>query len=64
MGKNVIIFGADMSSSVQIDSKKKHILTFAKGSAQRLDDTTLTVEVQYSINFSRSNIKLCFTFAS
>ena len=64
MGKNVIIFGADMSSSVQIDSKKKHILIFAKGSAQRLDDTTLTAEVRYSINLSRSNIKFCFTFAS
>ena len=53
-----------MSSSVQIDSKKKHILIFAKGSAQRLDDTTLTAEVRYSINLSRSNIKFCFTFAS
>ena len=26
LGKNVIIFGADMSSSVHIDNKKKYIL--------------------------------------
>ena len=63
MCKNVVIFGADMSSSVQIDSKKKYILIFAKGSAQRVDDTALTVEVQYLLNFSRSNIKFCFMFA-
>ena len=31
MGKNVIIFGVDMSSTVHIDNKKKDILIFAKG---------------------------------
>ena len=41
MGKNVIIFGVDMSSSVHIDNKKKDILILGFGSAQELDDTTL-----------------------
>ena len=59
VGKNVIIFGVDMSSSVHIDNKKKDFLILGKGPQQGLDDTTLTAEAQYSINFSRLNIKLC-----
>ena len=55
MGKNVIIFGVDMSSSVHIDNKKKDILILGKGQTQELDDTTLTAEAHYSINLSRSN---------
>ena len=54
MIKNVIIFGVDMSSSVHIDNKKKDILILGKGTTQGLDDTSLTAEAQYSINFSRS----------
>ena len=59
MGKNVIIFGVNVSSSVHIDDKKKYILILGKTPTQGLDDTTLTEEAQYSINFSRSNRKLC-----
>ena len=54
MGKNVIIFGADINSSVHIDNKGKDILILGEGPAQGLDDTTLTTEAKYSINFSRS----------
>ena len=57
VGKNVIIFGVDMSSSVHIDNKKKDVLILGKGPQQGLDDTTLTAEAQYSINFSRLNRK-------
>ena len=57
MGKNVIIFGVDMSSSVHIDNKKKDILILAFGQTQGLDDTMSTVEAQYSFDFSRSNRK-------
>ena len=57
--KNVIIFGVDLSSSVHMDNKKKDILILDIGPTQRLDDTTLSAEVQYSINFSRSNTKFC-----
>ena len=46
-----------MSSSVHIDNKKKDISILGKGLTQRLDDTTLTTEAQYAINFSRSNKK-------
>ena len=44
MGKNVIIFVVNMSSSVHIDSKKEDILILGKRPAQGLDDTSLTAE--------------------
>ena len=50
-------FGVDMSSSVHIDNEKKDTLILGIGPTQWLDDTTLTAEAQYSINFSRSNRK-------
>ena len=49
-GKNVIVFGADMSSSVHVDNKRKDILILGEGPAQGLDDTTLTAEAKYPIN--------------
>ena len=33
-GKNVIIFGVDMSSSVHVDDKKKYILILGEGPTQ------------------------------
>ena len=50
-----------MSSTVDIDNKKKDILILGKGSTQGLDGTTLTAEPKNSINVSRSNTKFCFT---
>ena len=43
-----------MSSSVHIDNKNKDILILDEGSTQGLDDTTLTVEAKYPINFTQS----------
>ena len=51
-GKNTIIFGADMSSSMHVDNKKKDILVFDEGPTQILHDTTMTVEAKYPINFT------------
>ena len=53
-GKNVIIFGADMSSSVHVDNKGKDILILCEGPTQELDDTTFTTEAKYPINFTQS----------
>ena len=50
-GKNAIIFGADMSSSVHVDNKGKDILILGEVPRQGLDDTTLTAEAKYPINF-------------
>ena len=55
MGKNVIIFGADMSSSVHIDNKEKDILILCKQPIQGLDDTQLATEAIYCINFKQPN---------
>ena len=52
----------DISSSVHIENKGKDLLIPGKGPTQGLDDTTLTTEVQYSINFWRSNRKFCLSF--
>ena len=58
-GKNTIIFGVDMSSSVYANNKNKDILILGKVKTQGLDNTTLTGEVEYSTNFSRSQRKFC-----
>ena len=47
MGKNIIIFGVDMSSSVHIDNKKKDILILGFAPIQGLAYTTLKAEAQY-----------------
>ena len=50
-GQNVLLFGADMSSSAHIDNQKKDILVLGKGPIQGLEHT-LTAEKMYSINFT------------
>ena len=50
-GKNVLIFGAEMSSSTHIDNKKKDILVLGKGPTLG-SEHTLTEEKMYSINFT------------
>ena len=57
MRRNVIIFGADMSSSVHVDNKNTDILILDEGPTQGLDDTTLTAEAKYPINFTQPNKK-------
>ena len=49
MRRNVIIFGADMGSSVHIDNKRKEILILGEGPTQELDDTTLTAGVNITL---------------
>ena len=41
--KNVIIFGADISSSVHIANENKDILILGEEPTERLDDTALTL---------------------
>ena len=53
MGKNVIIFGTDMSWSMHIDNKGKNISIFGKQTTQGLDGITFTAEGKYPINFTQ-----------
>ena len=50
-GKNTITFGVDMNSSVHSDDKNKDKLILGKGAIQGLDNTILTAEAGYYINF-------------
>ena len=47
-----------MSSSVHVDNKGKDILNFGERATQGLDDTTLTAEAKYSIDFTQSEKKI------
>ena len=49
--KNVITSDGDMSSSANVNNPKKVILILGKGPTHGLDDTTLTAEKEYPINF-------------
>ena len=50
-GRNVIILGADMSSSVHANNGTKNILVLGKDLVQELDNKTIYAEKLYSINF-------------
>ena len=60
LGKNVMIFGVDMSSSTKIDNRKKDILILGKTPTQGLEHT-LSAEKIYSINFTEHNKKFCLS---
>ena len=56
-GKNVIIFGVDMSSSVHANNKTKNDLVLGKDFIQGLENTAIYAEKLYSINFTKTNTK-------
>ena len=62
--KNVIIFGVDISSNVHIDNNNNNNndnLIFGKRPTQLLDDTTLTAEAKYPINFTQSGKRFVYS---
>ena len=60
-GKNVIIFGADMSNSKHANNKAKNVLVFGRGFVQKIDDTTIYAEQIYSPNFTVDNKTFCLS---
>ena len=60
-GCNVIIFGVYLSSAVQVDNKAKYILILGEDPTQGFDDTTLTAENKYWIDFSVTRKKFCLS---
>ena len=58
-GQNVLIFGADMSTSIHVDNKKKDILVLGRGPTQGLE-STLTAEKMYSIYFYSKKKEILF----
>ena len=57
-GQNVLIFGADLSTSIHVDNKKKYILVPERGTTQGLERFLKL----YSINFTVPK-KFFFKFA-
>ena len=67
LGRNVIVFGVDMSSSTKSDNKKKDNLILGKDSTQGLGHT-VSAEKMYSISFTEHNknfwLSLCYNGAN
>ena len=56
-GRNVLIFGADMSFSVHATNKTNHIYLMGDGLMQGINDTTIYAEKKYFKNFTEPNVK-------
>ena len=56
-GRNVLIFGADMSFSVHATNGANHIYVMGDGFTQGIHDTTLYVQKKYFKNFTEPNVK-------
>ena len=52
MGRNVIIFGADMTNSKHPNNKTKDVLVLGRHFVQKIDYTTIYAGKMYSPNFS------------
>ena len=60
LGRNVIVFGVDLSSSTKIDNRKKYILILGMGPTQGVKHTMSAGKV-YSINFTVTRNKFCLS---
>ena len=56
-GRNVLIFGVDMSFSARATNRANHIYLMGDGLTQGINDTTLYVEKNYWINFTNPGRK-------
>ena len=56
-----MIFGVDMSSSVNVDNKEKDTLILGERPTQGLDGTALTAVKNYLINFAEYNKTFCLS---
>ena len=54
-GKNVIIFGDDLSNSSHINNKTEHVLVLRRDFLQKINDTTIYAEKMHSPNFTVDN---------
>ena len=60
-GRNVSIFGADMSFSIHRTNRANHIYVMGDGLTQGIYDTTLYVEKKYFRNFTEPNVKFALS---
>ena len=60
-GKNVIIFGVDMTDSKHANNKTKDVLVLGHGFKQKINDTKIYAEKMYSPNFTVANKTFCLS---
>ena len=60
-GRNYIILGTDVSTSVHPNNKTKNILVLGKDLVQGLYNTTIYAERLYSINFTENSKRFCLS---
>ena len=60
-GVNVVIFGADMGSSVHANNRTESILILDRSLTERPEDTALYAEKMYSFNFTATRKKFCLS---
>ena len=60
-GKNVTIFGADLSSSVNANNKVNNVLVLGKSFIQGINGTKIYGEKMYSTNFTVDNQIFCLS---
>ena len=56
-GRNVLIFGADMSFSIHRTNRSNHIYVMGDGFTKGIHDTTLYVVKKYFRNFTEPDVK-------
>ena len=61
-GRNVLIFGADMSFSVHATNRANHIYLMGDGLTQGINDTMIYVEKNYYRNFTDPGKKFVLSF--
>ena len=63
-GKNVIIFGADMSFSIHANNRANNIYVLGDFLVQGINDTSIYAEKLYRKNFTEPNKKFVLSIAS
>ena len=61
LGKNVIAFGVDMTSSTKVDDKKKDILILGKGPAKGLEHTLSVEKKCFQLVLQKHNKNFCLS---
>ena len=61
LGRNVIILGVDISSSIHVDNKGKDILILLIDPRHGIGEHSLTEETIYLVSFTERNRKVCLS---
>ena len=54
--RNIVIFGADNSSSRHSDNRKNNFLVIGHGTTDVINNSVATIEKKLMVNFAKSNL--------